>query len=202
MKSFFAFQIGAVFVVAIALGSVLYTTGVYSDVQNNIVNVLCLSCIKLDPKTSANFTFDTGTGEPHPAFIRDNLTTGPIVIAYSEDVCEACEQMHPVIEHLLNVSYGEKDAVYTHTLYEGTNVTFFFINIDHNTPQFAATRAIYDKDDVDGLPMFTFITLRYDEGPVRPYYTSVYGVVSETALAGILTDSIHLYHENSVGYQP
>jgi hypothetical protein len=208
MKRLFAVQIGVILLVA---GGVVYSSGVYTAVQDNIVNVLCLSCIKLEPKTSANFTFQTATGASHPLFIRENLTTGPIVIMYSEDVCAACEEMYPVVQSLLNVTFEKHQMIYTHSLYQGTNVTFFFVNIDHTTQERRDTRKLYDKDHVDGLPMFTFITLRYDEGTVRPYYTSVYGTLGpsyptpaerEAALAGILEDSVHLYHENRIGYEP
>lgn len=211
MKSLLPVQIGLLIVVAITLGGVLTTTSVYSDVENNIVKVLCLSCIKLEPRTSTAFTFQTATGEPHPAFVRTNLTTGPIVIMYSEDVCDACEQMYPVVKDLLNVSFNKTDMIFKHVTYQGTNMTFFFINIDHTIPMLQQSRATYDKDNINGLPMFTFITLRYDEGTVRPYYTSVYGTLGpslqtpelrEAFLAGILEDSIQLYHENRVGYYP
>jgi hypothetical protein len=206
MKRLFVVQIGVILLVA---GGALYSSGAYSTVQDNIVKVLCLSCIKLEPKTSAEFTFQTATGGPHPLFIRENLTTGPIVIMYSEDVCEACEQMYPVVQELLGVVFEKHQMIYTHVQYHGTNVTFYFINIDHTLPMFKATRPLYDKDHVDGLPMFVFITLRYDEGTVRPYYTSVYGTLTLTtldqrkaALASILEDSIELYNENSIGYEP
>ncbi len=209
MKSLLPVQVGLLVVVAITLGGVLLTTSVYSDVENNIVKVLCLSCIKLEPRTSTAFTFQTANGDPHPAFVRTNLTTGPIVIMYSEDVCDACEQMYPVVKHLLNVSFNKTDMLVKHVTYHDSNVTFLFINIDHTTAVLQQSRATYDKDYVNGVPMFTFITLRYDEGTVRPYYTSVYGTLGlptpeqrEAFLAGILEDSIHLYHENRVGYQP
>jgi thiol-disulfide isomerase/thioredoxin len=209
MKRLFAIQLGMLIVVGLTLGTVLTTTTVYSDVQDKIVKVLCLSCIKLDPKTTVDFTFQTADGRPHPQFIRDHLATGPIMIMYSEDVCAACEEMYPVVKDLLNVTFEKFEAFHKHVDYQGTNVSFFFINIDHTAPEMLDTRLIYDKDHVDGLPMFTFITLRYDEGTVRPYYTSVYGVLNlpnhetrKSALASILEDSIHLYHENRVGYQP
>ncbi len=206
MKRLLAVQIGIILVLA---GGILYSSGVYTAVQDNIVEVLCLSCIKLEPKTSVAFTFLTATGAPHPLFIRENLTAAPIMIMYSEDVCAACEEMYPVVKHMLNVTFDKDDMVYTHTTFQGENVTFFFINIDHTTAQLRDTRPLYDKEHVDGLPMFTFITLRYDEGTVHPYYTSVYGTLTlpnsaerEAFLANILTDSIHLYHENRIGYQP
>jgi len=209
MKSLFAVQIGLLIVVGVMLGGVLVSSGVYSDVQNNIVKVLCLSCIKLDPKTSSNFTFETANGQPHPKTFRDELVNGPIMIMYSEDVCDYCEQMYPVVQHMMNVSFDKDDSIHVHRMMNGTNVTFYFINIDHTTPALRATEDIYDKDHVGGLPMFTFITLRYDQGTVRPYYTSVYGILGlstpeqrEAALVNILNDSIHLYHDSIIGYEP
>jgi hypothetical protein len=209
MKGILSIQIGAIIIVAIAFGAVISTTGIYSDVQDNIVKVLCLSCIKLEPKTSVEFTFETATGGPHPQFIRDALLRGPIMIMYSEDVCAACEEMYPVVKEILNVSFEKYEKVNASIVYHGTNMTFYFINIDHTMPNLRETRPLYDKNHVDGLPMFTFITLRYDEGTVRPYYTSVYGTVQKDMydervafLRGILEDSIHLYHENRIGYQP
>jgi len=206
MKTLFAIQLGLIFLV---IGGALYSSGVYTAVQDNIVEVLCLSCIKLEPRISENFTFQTMTGVPHPGFIRENLTTGPIFIMYSEDVCPACEEMYPIVKDLFKVEFEKTEIVVDHLTYKGTNVTFFYVNIDHTTDQFRTSRLLYDKDQIDGLPMFTLITLGYDEGTVLPYYTSVYGMLTlpmpeqrEAFLANLLEDCIHLYHDNRIGYQP
>jgi thiol-disulfide isomerase/thioredoxin len=209
MKKMLGVQLGLLTAVAVILGGVLAATTIYSDVQDNIVKVLCLSCIKLEPRTTAAFTFQTATGGPHPELFRTRLANGPIMIMYSEDVCLACEEMYPVVRDLMNVTFDKYGFMDKPVVYQGMNMTFLYINIDHAPSDFRDTRPIYDKDHVDGLPMFTFITLGYDQGTIRPYYTSVYGTLGlstaeqrEAYLASLLQDSIHLYHDNRIGYQP
>ncbi len=209
MKAFFAVQLALLLTTSVALGGMMVGTEIYSDVHSRIVKVLCLSCIKLEPKTSATFTFKTATGGQHPEFITENLSRGPVFLFYSEDVCAGCEVMYPVIKGLLGVTFEKGDQFWQQLMFHDTPLTFIYVNIDHTTPSLRQTLELYDKDHVGGLPQMTVVTLGYDDGTVRPYYTSVYGTLGvptdaerATVLETLLHEAGELYSENRQGYQP
>jgi len=207
MKKILALQICALLLVSGALGGMLLTTNVYEDVRARIVSVLCLSCIKLEPKTIQNFTFDTSDNGPHPDFILENLTKGPIFLHYSEDVCAGCEIMFPIVKQLFNVEFGKQDMFWRTLTFDNSNVTYIYINLDHTTDVLQNSFPTYDQNDIGGLPMFAVVTLGYDHGTVRPYYTALYGTLNvptdgqRTAiLKEILQESIDMYKQNKEGY--
>ena len=99
--------------------------------------------------------------------------------------------------------------VYEIIPYDETNIVYYYINIDHTNKQFRDTLTIYDKDYIGGLPMFTVITVGYDHGIVKPYYTSVYRTVGFdndpdrfNFLDELLKESISVYTQNIEGYKP
>lgn len=209
MRKFLALQIIALVVISGALGGMLYASNVFEEVRSRIVLVLCLSCIKLEPKTVRNFTFATDNNAPHPEFILENLTKGPIFLHYSEDVCLGCEVMFPIVKSLFHVEFAKQDMFWRTIVMNSTNVTYIYVNLDHTTDTLENTFPLYDKDDIGGLPMFVFMTLGYDHGFVKPYYTTVYGTLNvptdadRTALlTELLHESIELYHQNKAGYHP
>ena len=110
MKKMTVIQISILILLAGSLGGMFVFTNVYDDVESGIVRVLCLSCIKLEPKTNIEFTFNTVDNEPHPSFILENLTKGPVFLHYSEDACQGCDVMYPVIKDLFDVSGGIKKS--------------------------------------------------------------------------------------------
>ena len=62
MKKLLAVQISLLIIISVSFTGMLYYTDIYEITQGGIVEVLCLSCIKLYPMTSTEFTFETGTG--------------------------------------------------------------------------------------------------------------------------------------------
>lgn len=203
-----AVQISAFIIVAGALGGILVFTDVYDDVQSRIVTVLCLSCIKLDPKTQLDFTFKTATSQ-HPDFVIENLTKGPVFLAFRDDVCQACDDMEPLIQEIFNVYFEKEETLYETVDFNGTNVTFVHISIelDHSNEEQRESRFIYDKDHIGGVPQFTIVTLGYDQGVIRPYYATAYGKLGldnnkdrKALLIKIIQDGIFLYNENRAGY--
>ncbi len=200
-------QIFAIVLIAGDLIGMWAVTDVYDEVQDRIVKVLCLSCIKLEPKTTTEFTFTTANGAPHPTFVLENLTHGLVFLHYSEDVCHACDIMLPVVNEFFGVSY-KKTEPYTQTIsFMNSSVTIIYINIDHREKYLNDAFDVYDKDYISGLPMFTVITVGYDRGVVRPYYTSLYGTLNLDTDAerlslfhSVFSDAIDLYHENAEGY--
>ena len=209
MKKSFALQIAALLIVSGLFVGMLFATNVYEDTQARIVEVLCLSCIKLEPKTIQEFTFNTVDNAPHPYFVTENLTKGLVFLDYSEDVCAGCEIMFPIIKQLFNIEFGKQDMFSETVTFDHANITFIYVNLDHTIDALENSFPLYDKDDIGGLPMFTIITLGYDHGTVRPYYTTLYGTLNvptdaerTSLLREILTESIEMYQQNKAGYHP
>ncbi|MCX6665339.1 MAG: hypothetical protein NT038_04675 [Euryarchaeota archaeon] len=207
MKKMLALQITALLLVSGALGGMFVFTDVYTEIHARIVSVLCLSCIKLQPKIVREFTFNTTNNMSHPDFILDNLTKGPVFIEYSEDVCAACDTMHPVMEQLFNVHFEKQDMVVQTVQFHQLNVTFIYINIDHTTEKMRKTLPIFDKERIGGLPMFAIITIGNDTGNTKPYYTTLYGTLDLLTneerinlLTEVLQESIDFYHQYEEGF--
>jgi hypothetical protein len=212
MKKFFAIQICALLLVSGALGGMLAVTPVYNEVRSGIVLVLCLSCLKLEPKTNTEFTFLTADNRPHAGFVLENLTKGPVFLHYSGDSCAGCDIMYPVIKDLFNIEFGKQDMFSTIATFEGTPIPYIYVNIHHTTDELRDAQVIYDKDHVGGIPMFTIVTLGYDNGDVKPKYTTLYGTLATNGcdtdaqrlvfLQQILHQSIEMYEQNKAGYHP
>jgi hypothetical protein len=192
-----------------SLGNILVTTNVYDDVLERIVNVICLSCVKLEPRTRLGFTFDTATGEPHPTFVLENLSNGPVFLHYRTDVCAACDDMEPILHDIFNVSYDIKDEFYKTILFDDSEVTFIHINLDHTTEKKRNSFHIYDKDNINGVPMFTIVTLGYHPAFVKPYYATGYGFLGQDdpeeaglVIQDIIEDASTTYNQNRDGYIP
>ena len=201
-------QIMAYLLVTGALGGIIIFTDTYQEVQSNIVSILCLSCTKLEPVTEADFTFETANGELHSSFVLDNLSKGPVFLHYSEDVCAACDIMLPVILDLFNITYQKEDFFSDTVSYQNVSFTVIYLNFDHAPDWMTDSFYIYDKEHIEGLPMFSIITLGYDRGVVRPYYTSLYGTLAKdnnaerlSYLQDVIQNSITLYQQNRDGYR-
>ncbi len=207
MKKIRAFQMTILVIFSAALGGMFAVTPVYTEVYEGIVEVLCLSCIKLQPKTTTDFFFTTANNEPHPDFVLDNLSKGLLFLHYSGDSCLGCDIMYPVIKELFSINFGKQDIFSTTVRFDKANITFIYINIHHTTEVLKNSQKIYDFKDIRGIPMFTIITLGYDHGTVKPYYTTVYGTLGKDTdaqrtmfLTELLHESIEIYHQNKEGY--
>lgn len=207
MKKQIVLQLTTLFLVSGLLIGVFITANVYEETKNRIVDILCLSCIKLEPKTIKEFTFVTVNNAPHPSYVTENLTKGIVFLHYSEDVCAGCEIMFPIIKQLFNIEFEKQDMFLKTLAYNDANITYIYVNLDHTLDVFADSFPVYDKDDIRGLPMFIIVTLGYDHGIVRPYYTALYGTLNvptdeerASLLRELLTESIALYEQNKAGY--
>lgn len=210
MKKMFALQVAAFILISGAFSGMVVFTPVYDEVRDGIVLVLCLSCLKLEPRTSAAFTFETVGNVPHPDFVLENLSIGPVFLHYSGDACAGCDVMYPVIKELFSVDFGKQDMFYDLPKIGNTTIPYIYVNIHHTIPELRDAQAFYDKDAVAGIPMFTIITLGYDNGDVKPKYTSLYGTLATyncdtdakrlTFLQDILKESIDMYNDNKAAY--
>lgn len=210
MKKLLALQVTALLLVSGGIAGMLGFTPVYDEVRSGIVLVLCLSCLKLEPKTSAVFTFDTVGQVPHPAVVVENLSTGPVFLHYSGDACAGCDVMYPVIKELFSVEFGKQDIFFAEVPFDNATIPYIYVNIHHTVEVLRDAQPIYDKDNIGGIPMFTIITLGYDNGDVKPKYTTLYGTLASygcgtdaerlTFLQTLLSESIEVYQQNQAGY--
>lgn len=187
-------------VAVILVGALFFASGAFFGGYENakaIGSVLCLSCIKLEPKISVEFRFETANGESHPQFVLDALETGPILIDYSQNNCEGCEIMHPYFEAL-----SEKYSA---------SCNFIYINMDE-TPEMRPSFSIYNVlGGAGGTPMWVMATLFNNEatGMVEPYFAVGYGYLAESGdpdptpqkgaemLERMIVEGITLYGQNS-----
>ena len=209
MKKIFAINICLLILVSGSLSYMLVEADIYDRVQSGIVEVLCLSCLKLEPVKNSEFVFNTANGEPHPDFVIENLTKGVVFLHFSEDACAGCDIMYPIIKDLFNIEFGKEDMVYEITNFDNYEVPYYYVNLDHTNNIMRNSFSIYDKDNIKGLPMFSIITLGYDKGIIKPYYTTLYGTLNIDNdpgrldyLEDLLQQSIEIYLQNSEGYTP
>ncbi|UCF50084.1 MAG: hypothetical protein JSU91_00980 [Thermoplasmatales archaeon] len=209
MKKLFTVQISLLLVVSVTFVGMLYYTDIYEKTQGGIVEVLCLSCIKLYPKTSTDFTFETGTGEPHPDFIWDSLREGPVFLHYSEDACAACDVMFPSVTEFLQVNPIKDKSYYKLTSVNDRPVHYYYIYLDDEatSEEWLHTFDIYDKDHIHGLPMFSVITINYaHSGLIEPYFTTLYGQFKDNDeqriefFNNLMDEAFVLYDENLPGF--
>jgi hypothetical protein len=207
-KPFLAVQIAFLLFFTGGLTGILVTTNVYEDIHDTIVSTLCLSCIKLDPVSRLDFVFETANGENHPDFALENLTKGPLFIEYRSDVCAACDIMAPIIKEIFHLSFQKEETLYKLVNYNGTNVHFYHINLDHASKIQKDSFPIYDKDHRQGVPMFVIITVKYDRGIIKPCYTAAYGTLGldkdeerRDMITDMIEDGIKLYEQNQEGYK-
>jgi thiol-disulfide isomerase/thioredoxin len=210
MKKFVALQVCMLVLVSSALGGMFAFTPVYNQVRSGIVLVLCLSCLKLEPKTAATFRFDTTDNQPHPRFVLENLSHGPVFLHYSGNSCAGCDTMYPVIKDLFSINFGKQDIFHTLVTFNNSTVAYIYVNIDNSTDELRDAQSIYDVDHFGSIPMFTIVTLGYDNGKVKPKYTSIYGTLTTFGantdaqrlvfLQQLVQESIQMYNENVAGY--
>ena len=212
MMKIFALQVCALVVVSGALGGMFAFTPVYDEVRSGIVLVLCLSCLKLEPKSIADFTFVTADNQPHPGFVLENLSHGVVFLHYSGDSCAGCDVMYPVIKDLFSIDFGKQDMFHTRVAFGNATVGYVYVNIAHTTDELRDSHPIYNKDHISGfpIPMFTIVTLGYDNGAVKPKYPTLYGWLTTYGcntdaqrlvfLQQLIRESIEMYNQNEAGY--
>jgi len=208
-------QITTIILFSGVLGGIFYFTDIYDEVKSGIVRVLCLSCIKLQPVTSREFTFETANGNPHPDFVVNTLKNkGPILIQYGEPACAACDRMiDNVMKKYFKIEFEEDKSSFETQVIAG-NISFYYIYIykDPSMPKTEKTESFwtYDKDNIRGFPMFTIITIEYDHGgEIKPYYTTLYGEFEDDynykkmyeTFIELLEFSNELYDRNIAGYK-
>jgi hypothetical protein len=209
MKKNQLIQIAVAGLIVLSGCAMIATTTIYDDVYTSIVQVLCLSCIKLEPLTSSDYTFETAHNQPHIDYVLENLKTGVVFLHFSEDACYGCDVMYPVIKDLFSIDFGKEEMIYYQLSYNNQTVHYYYTNIDHAIKERIDAFFVYDKDHIGGLPMFTIATVGYDSGIIKPYYTSLYGTLNINTdekrlefLQSIMQESLQLWDENHVAYHP
>lgn len=210
MKKLLVVQIAFLIVFSSSFGYLLFATDTYEHVQSTIVSVLCLSCIKLEPKMVLKFSFETANGEPFPGFVLENLSKGPVLLHYRTDACAACDQMDPMVASLFNLSSLDEDYLLTISKFNGVNVTLIHINLDHVEKKLRNSFDVYNvRGKNGGVPMFSLVTLGYDRGVVKPAYATGYSFLEKPTpeqgkkvLKQLIEEGVNMYVQNHQGYIP
>ena len=208
------FQIIILLVFIVGFFTIFFTTDVYDEVQRKIVEELCLSCIKLKPNTIKEYIFETANGAPHPDFIIENLSKGPIILDYRITFCPGCIELeNNVLSKVFNTSFPNPleddedteipDLLYIEREFKNTNVTFIHFNTDDENSLdvppdgiYAKSRDVYDVVGDQGNPMVVFITYGYNHGFIEPFYCTLYDIESEKELLDLIYESVDLYNEH------
>jgi hypothetical protein len=221
MKRMQILQIIILFIFVIGFFSVLFTTNVYDQVQRKIVEELCLSCIKLKPNTIKEYRFETANGGPHPNFILENLSKGPVILDYRITFCPGCNELEEfILSNVFNYTFrdpltypDDPDLLFVEKVFKNTNVTFIHIHTgDTNSKDvledsdYTKARHVYDVVGDEGNPMIVFITYGYNHGFIEPYYSTLYGLGSQDykndqieireELIDLILESVNLYNEH------
>jgi hypothetical protein len=223
MKKIIALQITLLLIFAGSLGVLFISTDVYESVQIQIVETLCLSCVKLKPNTIKEYRFGTINDEPHPDFIIENLTKGPILLDYRITFCPGCDLLEEnVLSSLFNYTYdnpsekiGEEkpDLLYLNQSFYNSNI--IFIHLNTNDPDsldvppegvLAQSRHLYDIIGHSGNPMLVFITYGYNQGYIVPMYCTLYDIGSgdykydseniKNEMLKLIDEAIDFYNEH------
>jgi len=208
MKKFKAIQIAAIILFASLLGGMIVGTDVYGEVERQITRVLCLSCAKLNYRTTVEFQFETVDDMNHPDFVLENLTKGVVFLHYSADACKGCDEIFPIVKDFFNVEYGKNDMFYSMTDFEGSDIPYIYNNVDHTTREMQDSYNVYDLDGQGARPMIVIVTLSYNRGPIQPHFASIYGTFGDNDeervefLNQVLQESISKYEEFKDAYNP
>lgn len=202
----FMVQIIVFLLLTTSLGAMFFYTDVYQEVESGVVSVLCLSCIKLQPRTTYEYTFITATGQNHPDFVIKNLSFGPVLLHYSKDACPACDEMLPSFQKYFDIDFKKDEKIFQRFEIHNTTITYIYIYISNMSisETLRDSYKTYDKDNIGGLPMFTFITKEYHHGgEIKPFYTSIYATFEETEserlkfIDNMLKENIEIYNRNN-----
>lgn len=204
MNKMLVFHITLFVIFSGSLGGMFLYTDAYDNIKATIVDKTCFSCIKMDPVSNLEeFVFKTANGKPHPEFVLNNLTKGPVFLEFRQDVCHACDIIEPIIQKIFNVQFGSKDTFYKTVDYDGTNITFFHIAMDHASDELIESFFIYDKDLRSGVPMHVVITWGDNNGKIQPYYQTGYSLLGkgaakeqESELRKMITQAVEYYIQN------
>lgn len=199
-------QLTVFIVLTASLGGMFAYTDIYEDVESGVVSVLCLSCIKLEPKTSHDYTFETANGKNHPDFVIRNLSYGPVLLHFSKDACDACDEMLPTFQDYFVLNFQKEEKVFERFNLHNSTVTYIYLYIANDSIPIDMRNSweIYDKENIGGLPMYVFITREYHHsGEIKPFYTTVYGTFKKTDhqrlnyLDNMIKENTEIYNRNN-----
>lgn len=221
MKKIMVLQISLLLLFSGTLAGLLVGTDVYGDVQRKIVEDLCLSCVKLKPNTIKEYRFETANGKPHPDFIIENLSKGPVIIVYRITYCPGCNELEEfVLSKFFNYTFrdpltypDDPDLLYFEKQFGDTTVSFVHIHTGDQDSKdvsingvFDKSRHVYDVVGDEGNPMLVFITYGYHHGFIEPYYCTLYSIGSgnyesdskaiKEELADLINEAVDLYNEH------
>lgn len=182
---------GITLVLVVALLAVGVWGGGYQR-SEDLARMPCLGCLALNPKGGEGMFMPIAQAD-NPEFVLTKLASKPVFLHYRTYACKACDDMEPTIASLQS-SYGN-------------DVEFVHINLDDyaaGSPE-KESYFIYDMkgtpEKPTGVPMFTIMTFDSDQaaGGTTPAYSSFYGVLEESVLAGSINEALSLYRQYGTG---
>ena len=180
MKKIVVIQVSLILFFSFAFGGLIIFTDVYDDIKLSIVERTCYSCLKLDKISALDFTFETVGNKDHPDFVLDNLTKGPVFMAYGSNSCNACNITDAVLMDVFDVEFGFNELVIKESNFDENIITFFHINVDEHGDEYLYSFNVYDKSNQNAVPMFVVITLGNNSGVVKPCYATAYGTLGSS----------------------
>jgi len=118
--------------------------------------------------------------------------------------------MYPVIKQLFDIDFKKDEVVYKTVTLQNSTVVYYYINVDHDPEHMGGFRHIYELNPglKGAVPLFIIVTLGYDRGDIKPYYTSIYGTLGLDTneerlsfLTKLMRESIDIYNQNKEGYR-
>ena len=209
MNKILVLQVTGLIILSATLTGMLAATDIYDEVFRKIVDELCLSCMKVKASTQFEWEFDTANGKPHPSFVIENLSDGPVILTYRIDFCPGCDKLEQnVLYAFLGYEFHKDEVFYEKMDIDGSTVTFVHINtyITDDDSELDLSRGIYDVVGDEGNPMITLISYNYNQGFVIPTYATVYGLTGDTAedqknqFDNFVQEAIQLYNEHVDAY--
>jgi thiol-disulfide isomerase/thioredoxin len=164
--------------------------------------------ISVKPVPVLDFTFDTANAGPHPPFILENLTNGPLLLEYRTKNCPFCDALEPTLQDVLGTPI-ENDTFVTRINISNSMLTFIRIIQENATGELNTSFSTYDLAHIGGYPMLVFLTLGNHNGTIEPCYATAYGALSlnndlarKTFLRNMVMTLVHLYTLNHANYEP
>ena len=200
-------SIASMVISLVLLSSILLCTDVYLKVRDRTVSVLCLSCIKMEPRSIVEFRFQTINREGIDHLILENLSRGPVFLHFRTDACPACDEMDPIVGDIFDVEDMDKPFLSKVKRFDDVDVKLIHINLDHVDSNFMKIYRSFDVSEKGVVPMYVIVTIGRDGEEIKPCFATLYGYLGKSnpkeakkVLIDVIKTAVNLYKMNGSGY--